>query len=67
MSCCNQDAPEGYIAKPRGEQFCYECAFHKGPDHDFKSCMDATGWRCSPSHRADRLWVVFVAIDPAAA
>lgn len=56
------DAPPGFLAKPRGEQFCYECAFHTGSGHDFKDCMEATGRHCAPSHRKDKLWVVFVAM-----
>ena len=55
------NAPDGFIAKKRGEQFCYECAFHTGASHNFNDCMRLSGRRCAPSGRDDRLWVVFVA------
>lgn len=56
------DAPEGFLAKPRGDQFCYECAFHTGADHNFNDCLNAVGRSCIPSCREDKLWVVFVAL-----
>lgn len=55
------DAPEGYIAQERDDNFCYACAFHTlQPNHDFNKCVKESGYRCQPGWRNDNLFVVFI-------
>lgn len=60
MSLNQNIAPAGFIAKERGENFCYECAFHTGKGHDFIDCTKKSGNQCMPSRRDDKSFVVFV-------
>lgn len=55
--------PDGFVAKARGELFCYECAFHTTHNHDFGKCMDLSGNMCQPSQRPDKKFVVFLRKD----